>query len=122
LATLARHRGDELKIVVIVEQREPRLLSGGRDQKIGDLPASLATRRQEALYLAGAPHMVSGCLDECEDRQVRHVLVPFVSVAAPVTNLQVGDASPAKAAGVSQRVDDRAHRLQSESANDARIQ
>jgi hypothetical protein len=93
---LACDLGDQVEVIIVVKQREPSRLGGSGNKQIWDLPSSLAAGCQKALDLPGTSHVIGGALDEFENRQVSHVLVPFASVAASVADLQVGDASSAQ--------------------------
>src|SRR5579871_5018686 len=121
LAGLAGHLGNELKVGVVVQQRESGALGGSGDQQIRDFSSPLASRGQESLDLTGPTQVFIRGLDKLEHGQVGHVLVPLPSVAAPVADLQVGDAGSADAPVVDQGVYDCPHRADSEATDDTGI-
>jgi hypothetical protein len=87
LAGLARHLGDQLKIVFVVKQRESGGLGSSSDKQIWDLSSPLASGCEKALDLSGASRVIGGGLDKLEDRHIGHVLVPFASMATSVADL-----------------------------------
>jgi len=77
LTFLSGHRGDAIKVCVVVENDQASVLSGGSDQEIRHLSTPLTSTREHALHLTSPLHMTRFCLNQVKRTQGRLEVVPF---------------------------------------------
>jgi SAM-dependent methyltransferase len=121
LSALAGDIGDQVEVAVVVEHSQVEGFAGGCDEQVGDLAASLAAVRQEALDLQGAMEVSRGGLDGGEDIEGLHELIPLGGVARRVADLEVADGWAGDLASRSEGFDSRAHERLVHPLEDARV-
>jgi hypothetical protein len=91
LTRLSGHRSDEVEVAVVVKHRVSSLFGGSSDQQIGDLTTPPAVGGEKALDLSRSLHMSGGGLNQLEDVESPHELLPFCCGARRVAHLEVAD-------------------------------